>query len=145
MELHVLRLHGYKKVAFGVPSVWCMDVRLASARTVGRIAFICGTQGFVHPRLVTGESEHSGSKNKRPWNGPQNTKWVGAQNPKCQFSRNHLYLSDGFNCCSVFCNQQWSTGQQSISFQGNVVKVNRIRESMCDDLAPIFGLLILKK
>jgi hypothetical protein len=47
-----------------------MVVRLASARAVGRILFMFGIQGFIHPRSMLGESEHSSFKIMGP-----KTKW----------------------------------------------------------------------
>jgi hypothetical protein len=51
------------------PFVW-MYARLANPLTVGRILFIFGIQEFIHHRSVSGEYEHSSSKNRAPSNAP---------------------------------------------------------------------------
>jgi hypothetical protein len=39
-----------------------------------------------------------------------------------------------------FHNQQWPTEKKISPPQGNVIKVNRIQENMCNVLAPTFSL-----
>jgi hypothetical protein len=59
-------------------------------------------------------------------------------NTKCHLSKLALPVRR-ISLLFGFGNQQWSTEQQSISFQGNLVKVNRIWENKCDVFAPIFS------
>jgi hypothetical protein len=73
LDLHVWSAPEHEKVVFVIPSEClyvCMDVRLASTWTAGRIVFIFGIQEFIHHMSVPGEYEHSSSKNRGSWNEP---------------------------------------------------------------------------
>lgn len=51
----------------------CLDGRLLSAKTLGRISFTFGIEEFIRHRFKHGACEHSSSKNRNPWNGPLKT------------------------------------------------------------------------